>query len=99
MRYHILNSLLFSSLQFEFDWLEIKIQARCSCQLFLSTQDDSCMPWNEHELQSIGFTSIPGEIKTSICDMSKIYLKHLKPGKKLDLPQRKGGGNVAVFVK
>ena len=97
MKYHILKSVLLSLLQ-DYESLEIKIHARCSCQLMISESSDF-RAWDEGELQSIGFTSIPGEIKTSICDMSKIYLKHLKPGKKLDLPQRKGGGNVAVFVK
>ena len=96
MKYHILNSVLLSLLQKES--LEIKIHARCSCQLMISERS-GYRAWDEGELQSIGFTSIPGEIKTTYNTMSKIYLKHLKPDEKLDLPQTEDGSEFAIFVK
>ena len=98
MKYHILNSLLLSLLQ---NRLEIKIQARCSCQLIISTNDGTWRAWDEGELQNFGFTSIPGVIKTSHPnrDMPKIYLKHLKPDEKVDLPQTKDAPILTIFVK
>ena len=96
MKYHILNPVLLSLLQ---DMsLEIKIQARCSCQLILSTFD-GLRAWEEGLIQSIGFTSIPGEIKISPYVISKIYLKHLKPDEKLDLPRTRNDSALAIFVK
>ena len=97
MKYHILNSVLLSLLQYGVS-LEIKIHARCSCQLMISERS-SHRSWDEGELQSIGFTSIPGEIKASGFDMSKIYLKHLKPDEKLDLPRTRDYPILAIFVK
>jgi len=96
IKFHILNSVLLSLLQF--DSLETKIQARSSCQLILSIGNGHRRAWDEGVLKSIGFTSIPGEIKTSreYGDISKIYLKHLKPVQKLDKPRKRVGS--AVFV-
>ena len=98
MKYHILNSVLLSLLQ-SWESLEVKIQARCSCQLIISTHDYYGMAWDEGELQKFGFTSIPGEIKTSHEDMSKIYLKHLNPEEIVDLPRTRDCDSLAIFVK
>ena len=77
MKYHILNSVLLSLLQVS-DSLEIKIQARCSCQLIIGSRDGSWRAWDDGELQKFGFTTIPGEIKTSGFDMSKIWKERLQ---------------------
>ena len=81
--------------------LKIDIQAKCNCQLIVSTPQDGTYyrAWDEGDLQSVGFTSIPGVIKTSGRNMQKIYLKHLKPFEKVDLPQTRNWPIVAIFVK
>ena len=99
MNYHILNSVLLSLLQYGETSRKIKIQARCSCQLFIGTHNGKWRAWDAGEMRKLGFTTIPGEIKTSDCDMSKIYRKHLKPNEKVDLPRARDWAALAIFVK
>ena len=63
--------------------------------------DNNWRAWDEGVLQSIGFTSVPGEIEVlcNVSDMKKIYLKHLKPDEKLDLPRTRDTPTLAIFVK
>ena len=99
MKYHILDSLLLLLLLLQGDSLEIKIQARSSCQLIVSTYDVKWRAWDEGELQKFGFDSIPGVIETSYGIMSKIYLKHLKPEEKVNLPRTYRNAMLSIFVK